>query len=68
MINKKGQVDMEVIASLGFVILFLGAAAATLLGWTMGQKMGFGAMPMWQIAITIVVEAVAAYVIVARGQ
>lgn len=67
--NKKAQaIDMEVITSPGFAILFLGAAAATLLGWLAGKKMGFGAFPLWQILITIVVEAVASYIIVARGQ
>ena len=66
--GKKGQMDMEVLMSPGFVILFLMAAGATIIGWIAGKRMGFGGLPFWQIAITIVVEAVAAYIIVLRSQ
>ena len=65
--GKKAQVDFEILTSPGFVILFIGAAAATLLGWIMGDKMGFGRMPVWQILVTIVVEAIASYIIVMRS-
>jgi hypothetical protein len=67
--DKKGQLlDMSIITSAGFVILFVLAASATLLGYVFGKKMGFGTFPLWQIIVTIVVEFIAAYVIVMRNQ
>lgn len=67
--NKKGQgfIDTEILASPGFVILAVLAVSATLLGWIMGPKIGLEeAFPVWQLAIIIVVEIVAAYIITAR--
>ena len=66
--NKAQAVDMEIIASPGFVILSVMAVAATILGWTMSSKMGMETrFPVWQLVIIIIVELIAAYVMAARG-
>ena len=49
----------EIVSSPAFWILGGGAAVATVLGWRMSA--GFGAsFPLWQIALIILVEFVAA--------
>ena len=67
--NKKAQaIDMEILASPGFVILSVMAIAATVMGWSMGPKMGIAVrFPIWQLLVIIMVELIAAYVIAARG-
>ena len=66
--NKKAQLDMEIIASPGFVILSVLAISATILGWTLGPKMGIEQrFPVWQLLVIIAVELIASYVIAARG-
>ena len=67
--NKKAQIiDMEVLASPGFIILVAMAVGATLIGWSMGPKMGFETrFPIWQLIVIIMAELIASYVIVLRG-
>lgn len=66
--NKRGFVDTEIVGHPAFVVLAALAISATLIGWMMGPKMGFEeAFPIWQLLVIIVVELIAAYVIVARS-
>ena len=66
--NNKGQVDMEILASPGFIILTVMAWGATILGWKMSMGMTEGAgWPLWQIGLILVIEAVASYIFAARG-
>lgn len=66
--NNKAQLDPEILTSPGFIILAVLAISATVLGWSMGPKMGFESrFPLWQLLIIIVGELVASYVIAARG-
>jgi len=67
--NKKGQIiDMEILATPGFVILVAMSVGATLIGWSMGPQMGFEArLPIWQLIVIIMVELIASYIIVLRG-
>ena len=67
--NKKAQiVDMEVIASAGFLILVAMAVGATLIGWKVAGGMGDGpGWPLWQIVLIILIEIVACYFFAARG-
>ena len=67
--NRKGQIDFEVLTSPGFIILAVMAIAATIIGWKFSGSMtesGVG-WPLWQIGLIIVAEVVAAYVFAARG-
>ena len=67
--NKKAQlIDMEILGSLAFIILAGMAISATVLGYVMGQNMGWGQFPVWQLIVIILVEILAAYVIVAKNQ
>ena len=66
--NKKAQIDFEVLTSAGFLILVAMAVGATLIGWKMAAGMGEGTgWPLWQIMIIIVIEIVACYIFAARG-
>ena len=67
--NKRAQiVDMEIVATPGFVILAVMAVASTVLGWTMGPQFGIeNRFPIWQLLVIIMVELIACYVIAARG-
>ena len=69
--NKKAQLDFldtEILASPGFIVLVVMSVAATILGWTMGPKMGIESrFPIWQLLVIIAVELGACYVIAARG-
>jgi len=65
--NKKAFVDLEVIASPGFIILVAMAVSATLLGWKLSGSWSESSLPFWQVIIAIVVEVVAAYFFAARG-
>ena len=58
--NKKGFITGETFASPGFWILVILGWSATLIGWTMSKKMDSGALPAWQILITLGVIFVAA--------
>ena len=65
--NKRGFLDIEVLASPGFIILVVMAVAATIIGWKMSSSWGEGSWPLWQIILIIVAEVIASYVIVARA-
>jgi len=65
--NKKGFVDMEILTSIGFVLLAGFALVATIAGYIMGKRMGFPPFPIWQLLVIMAVEIVAAYIFVARG-
>lgn len=65
--GKKGQLDMEVVTSPGFVILLALGWGATLTGYIMGKKMDFPTFPLWQLILIMAVEVVAAYLFAARG-
>jgi len=53
--NKKGFITEETFASPGFWILAMLGWSATIIGWTMSKKMNIGALPLWQIIITLIV-------------
>lgn len=66
--NKKAFVDPEVLYHPGFVILAVLAISATVLGWTMGPKLGFeDKFPVWQLLIMLLGEIVACYIITLRS-
>ena len=64
--NKKAQIDFELLSSVGFIILALLAVSATVIGWVMSKRMG-NSFPVWQLLLIIGVEIVAAYFFAARG-
>lgn len=65
--NNKGQIlDMEILFSIGFIILAVMAVSATIIGWGMGRKMGYEAMPIWQLVVILGVELMACYVFVLK--
>ena len=48
--NKKAQIDFEVLTSVGFIVLVVMAVGATLIGWKMSAGFGDGpGWPLWQI-------------------
>lgn len=66
--DKKGQLfDMEVLTSVGFILLFLLAAGATVTGYVVSKKMDMVSMPLWQVLIMIFAEFVGAYFFASRG-
>ena len=64
--DKKGFLDTEVLMSLGFIILFLFAAVATLLGYVWSKKQGWVALPIWQLFIILGGEFFVAYYFASR--
>lgn len=67
--NKKGFVDVEVVTSLGFIILVVMALGATIIGWKVSAGMtedGTG-WPIWQIGLIMIVEVIGCYFFAARG-
>ena len=58
--NKKGQLDLEILEEPGFWILGGGAVAATLIGYIGSKKMGWVPMPFWQLLVVLFVELIAA--------
>jgi hypothetical protein len=58
--NKKGFIDADTFQNPGFWILTALGWSATLVGWKMSQGFDGGALPGWQIAIILVVIALAA--------
>ena len=66
--NKKAQIDFEVLTSVGFIILVAMAVGATLIGWKVASGMGEGTgWPLWQILVILVIEIVACYIFASRG-
>ena len=63
--NKKGQVDMEVLGSPAFWALLILTLAATAIGWIVSQKMD-SSFPLWQVLTFMVFEVVIVYVIALR--
>ena len=64
--DKKGFVDTEILTSVGFVILAVMSVGATVIGYIMGQRMGYDAFPVWQLILIILIEIVASYLFVDR--
>ena len=52
--NKKGFITGETFVSPGFWVLCALGWSATILGWTMSKSMDSGALPLWQVIITLV--------------
>jgi len=65
--DKRGFLDTEVLFSLGFIILFGLALAATMIGYILSKRAGWEAFPIWQLLVIIVGEFFAAYIFVARS-
>lgn len=65
--NKRGQLDLEILEEPGFWILGGGAVAMTMIGYIMSRKMGWIPLPWWQLAILLVVEIVAAAFFASRS-
>lgn len=65
--NKKSQLDLEILEEPGFWILGGGAVIATIAGYIMSRNMGWMPLPWWQLIIIIIVELVAAAFFVSRG-
>jgi hypothetical protein len=65
--NNKAQLDTEVFTSPAFIILLALAWLATIAGYIMAKKWGLAAMPLWQMAIIMVVEVGAAYFFAIRA-
>lgn len=61
------MIDSEILTSPGFLILYAIAAGATLLGFVGGKNMGMPVMPIWQLIVILIGEAVACYFFAARG-
>jgi len=65
--DKRGFLDMEVLTSVGFVILFIMAAGATLMGYIWSKKQGMASLPVWQLLTILVAEFFGAYYFASRG-
>ena len=64
--NKKAQLDMDVLSEPAFWILAGFSVSATLLGYIMSKKMEWVPLPIWQLLIILIVEVVASYIITWR--
>tara|TARA_R100000789_G_scaffold30675_1_gene34373 strand:+ start:1265 stop:1462 length:198 start_codon:yes stop_codon:yes gene_type:complete len=53
--NKKGFITTETFGNIGFWVLLLLGWSATILGYTWSKGMDSGALPLWQILVTLVV-------------
>ena len=59
--NNKAQLDLsEVLENPGFWLLGGGAVIATMIGYIASKKMDLMPLPIWQLAILILVELIAA--------
>lgn len=65
--DKRAFLDMEVLTSLGFIILFIFAASATLIGYIWSKNAGWAVLPLWQVILILAGEFFAAYYFAARG-
>ena len=65
--DKRGFVDMEVVTSIGFVILVAMSVGATILGYVMSKRMDYTPMATWQLLVVILVEIVACYFFIERS-
>ena len=65
--DKRAFLDMEILTSLGFIILFLFAASATLIGYIWSRNQGWAVLPFWQRICILVGEFFAAYYFASRG-
>lgn len=53
--NKKGFIDVDTFTKIGFWVLVILGWSATLIGWTMSKSWDSGALPLWQIILTLIV-------------
>lgn len=53
--NKKGFIDADTFSNIGFWVLLILGWSATLIGYTWSKGMDSGALPLYQILITLVV-------------
>ena len=53
--NKKGFINGDTFANTGFWILCLLGWSATILGYKLSQGFDSGALPLWQVIVTLVV-------------
>jgi len=53
--NKKGFITGDTFQSAGFWILVVLGWSATIVGWKMSQGFDSGALPLWQIIVTLIV-------------
>jgi|TARA_R100000750_G_C2306861_1_gene80955 hypothetical protein len=65
--DKRGFLDTEVLFSPAFVILFLFAFSATMMGFIWAKRADWVVMPIWQLLVIIVGEFIAAYFFAAKG-
>lgn len=65
--DKRAFLDMEVLTSQGFIILFIFAVVATLLGYIISKRMDMMSLPTWQLVVLIIVEFFGAYFFASRG-
>ena len=60
--NKKGFIDEDTFTKVGFWALIILGWSATILGYTWSKGMDSGALPLWQVIVTLVVIFFAAAV------
>lgn len=65
--DKRGFLDTEVLTSAAFIILFVMAVGATVMGYAWAKKQGMEVFPTWQLVLIIGGEFIAAYFFAARG-
>lgn len=65
--DRRGFIDLEVLTSLGFIVLAGLAIGATVLGYIWSKNQGWEAMPSWQLIVIILVELIASYFFASRG-
>lgn len=53
--NKKGFLSMDTFANTGFWILLILGWSGVILGYKWSLKMDAGALPLWQIILTLIV-------------
>jgi len=61
--DKRGFIDMEILAMPGFWALLILTLAATAIGWIGSKQMGMDAFPLWQVLMFMAVEIVIVYII-----
>lgn len=53
--NKKGFIDADTFTKAGFWVLMILGWSATILGYTWSKGFDSGALPLWQVLVTLVV-------------
>lgn len=61
-LDKRGQLDLEVLSIPGFWVLLAGTLLATAIGWIVSTKMDYS-FPLWQVIVFMLFEVIIVYFI-----